>query len=332
LSFKQILDQSCKLAIHLRNNKINVNDRIAICSENNLNFCIPVCASIFVGATICPINFLYTKNEFIHTLNISKPKLIFVSPSSLKSLKEVIKELSWLPTLILIFGEPTENVPTIETLIKNISQPSVEAFKITEVDINKHVMGILCSSGTTGLPKGVMLTEKNYLITMENMLSSSISFVSEDKPLIHLLPFFHTYCFNTLIIGLIVGATAIVFSHFNEEIFLNTIVKYKVETLTLVPPLMVFLAKHPMVENYDLSFVKNIWCGAAPLSSNVEQAVKKRAKNAVIRQGYGMTELTFCVLNIPLGVNKPGSAGKLVPNTLGMFYLKNVIRKLISIL
>ncbi|XP_011504133.1 PREDICTED: 4-coumarate--CoA ligase 1 [Ceratosolen solmsi marchali] len=312
LNFKQILVQSCKLATYLKNNQVSVNDRIAICSENNLNFCIPLCASAFIGATICPINPTYKKKEFKHTLNISKPKYIFLSPFALKSIKHLIKELSWSPTLILIFGDADENVPTIKMLLKSKSLLNIETFEVTKVEIDKHIMGILCSSGTTGLPKGVKLTEKNYLKTVQNLLNPSTFFIQKNQILAHLLPFFHTYCFNTLIMGLIIGSTAIIFSHFDEEEFLTTIEKYKIEILTLVPPLMVFLAKHPMVQNYNLSFVKTIWCGAAPLSNEIEQAVKNRLQNAIIRQGYGMTELTFCVLIIPLESNKPGSAGKLI--------------------
>lgn len=294
-----------------------MGDRIAICSENNLHWAVPICATMFVGATVCPLNPMYSKREFLHTVNISKPKLIFVSPLAFKSVKNYVKELSWTPTVVLMLEEPNVDEPSIGKLISNISMKSIENFQVTNVNATEHVVAILCSSGTTGLPKGVMLTDKNYLSTIQTMLDGSVGIAMQDQAIICLLPFFHAYCFSVLIFSIIAGSTAIIFSTFKEEAFLETIEKYKIQVLNLVPPLMVFLAKHPIVDRYDLSSVKIIWCGAAPLSREIEDAVKKRLNNPEIRQGYGMTETTLTVLKIPENCNKPGSAGKLMPGVSG---------------
>ncbi|OXU30119.1 hypothetical protein TSAR_003795 [Trichomalopsis sarcophagae] len=316
-TYKDILIRSQKLAVYLRNHGIKVNDRIAICSENNLGWAVSICATIFVGATVCPLNPMYSQREFLHTINISKPKLIFVSPLVLKSVKNYVKELSWTPTIILMLEEPNVDVPSIGKLISNVPTKNIENFQVTNVNVTEHVVSILCSSGTTGMPKGVMLTDKNYLSTIQTMLDGSVGIAMQDQTIICLLPFFHAYCFSVLIFSIIAGSTAIVFSTFKEEAFLETIEKYKTQVLSLVPPLMVFLAKHPIVDNYDLSSVKIIWCGAAPLSREIEDAVKKRLNNPEIRQGYGMTETTLTVVKVPENCDKPGSAGRLMPGVLG---------------
>lgn len=305
------------MAKYLQNVGVKVNDRLAVCSENNLGWAIPLCASMFVGATICPLNPAYSKREFQHALNISKPKFIFVSPMVLKSMKNSIKDLPWLPTVILLLGAPDADTPSIDSIIAHVPSTRPENFKVTDVDPNQHIVSILCSSGTTGLPKGVMLTDKNYLSTFSSMLDGSVGLASHGQPLINLLPFFHAYFFTVLIMGFIAGTTGIVFSQFKEKAFLETIEKYKIEVLSLVPPLMVFLAKHPLVDKYDLSSLKIIWCGAAPLSRETELAVKKRLNNPEIRQGYGMTELTLSVLKMPENGNRPGSAGKLLAGCSG---------------
>lgn len=194
-------------------------------------------------------------------------------------------------------------------------------FEVTKVNVIDHIITILCSSGTTGLPKGVMHTDNNYLKSMQAMMGGTNSIVSEDNTLIFLLPMFHAYCFNLLLMSLIIGAKAIIFSTFQEESFLKTIEKYKIKILPMVPPLMVFLAKHPIVDKYDLSCIKTIWCGAAPLSREVEEAVKKRLNNPEIKQGYGMTELTFSVLKNPDDNKKQGSTGKLVAGCSGKSFI-----------
>ncbi|XP_058807956.1 uncharacterized protein LOC131673735 [Phymastichus coffea] len=313
LKFKDILEKSCKLAVYLRNNGIQVNDRISICSENNLGWSNTICATLFVGATICPLNPMYSEREFLHAINITKPKILFVSPAVFTSVNSYIRKLNWRPIVILLFNDPSINNISINDLITNISNKDIADFHLTKVDVNSHIVSILCSSGTTGLPKGVMLSDKNYLTNIQTMMDGTFGLSSSSQVLICLLPFFHAYCFTVLIMGLIAGATGIVFSHFEEEAFLETIQQYKIEVLTLVPPLMVFLAKHPLVDKYDLSSIKIIWCGAAPLSRNIEETIKKRLKNIEIRQAYGMTETTLSVTKIPENCGKLGSVGKLLP-------------------
>lgn len=286
-----------------------------------------MCATLFVGGTICPLNPSYSEREFLHAINIAKPKYLFVSPLVFKSVNSYVKKLSWRPTIILLFNAPhIKEAFSIDDLIARISDKSVANFQVTQVDVKNHIVSILCSSGTTGLPKGVMLSDSNYIGSMQTMLDGSVGMAAGGQVLMCLLPFFHAYCFTVLLMGLVAGSKAIVFSQFQEEAFLQTIEKYQIPVLTLVPPLMVFLAKHPLVEKYNLSSVKLIWCGAAPLSRNVELAVKKRLKGVEIRQAYGMTETTLSVLKVPENCDKPGSVGKLQAGVTGR--LKQILKRL----
>lgn len=88
---------------------------------------------------------------------------------------------------------------------------------------------------------------------------------------------------------------------------------FQVSLLFLVPPLLVFLSKHPLVDQYDLSSVSKIYSGAAPLSEQVQRSVKERIPGAAVRQGYGMTETAVAILITPPGCTKYGSSGKLAP-------------------
>lgn len=104
------------------------------------------------------------------------------------------------------------------------------------------------------------------------------------------MPFFHAY---GLFVGLgsIYKATRVVLiKKFEENLFLKTIEKYKITTLPLVPPLAVFLAKSPLVNRYDLSSVKDVGCGAAPLSKDTEEAVKKRYIDLILMRSFPLNK------------------------------------------
>ncbi|KAK2581707.1 hypothetical protein KPH14_002193 [Odynerus spinipes] len=315
-TFQQILNASKKLAIYLNNIGLKVDDCVAICSENNTEFCIPVCAALYLGVTICPLNPMYLERELHHTLTISKPKYIFTSSMTVNVLEKVIKQLSWTPKLITLSATVHNNIPNMKDLISDISIQESNDFRTCKIDVNNNIAAILCSSGTTGLPKGVMLTNKNLLAVIKHVSDPVIGLMHKDSVVLNLLPYFHAYSFCVSLVGLIVGAKSIILARFDEKTFLHTIEKYKIETLTLVPPLMVFLAKHPFVDRYDLSSVNTIWCGAASLPEEIQKAVAKRLNVSNIKQGYGLTETTLAVLRSPPGVSKYGSVGMVAPDTL----------------
>lgn len=315
-TYQQILNASIKLAIYLNKIGVKVDDCVAICSENNTEFCIPVCASLYLGATVCPLNPMYLETELHHTLTISRPKYIFASLMSINVLEKVVKKLSWSPKLITLSASVSNNLPNMKDLISNININENKEFKICKVNVNNNIAAILCSSGTTGLPKGVMLSNKNLLAVLKYVSDPVFGLMRKNSVVLNLLPYFHAYSFTTLLVGLIVGAKGVILARFDEKVFLHTIEKYRIETLTLVPPLMVFLAKHPLVDRYDLSSVKIIWCGAASLSEEIQKAVAKRLNVPNIKQGYGLTETTLAVLLSPPSNSKYGSVGMVAPNTL----------------
>lgn len=90
-----------------------------------------------------------------------------------------------------------------------------------------------------------------------------------------LLPFFHSFGLMTVIGNIIKCQKVIILSYFKENLFLETVQRYKVTTLSLVPPLVIFLAKSHLIKQYDLSSVKMIGCGAAPLSKEIEEKISK---------------------------------------------------------
>lgn len=260
-TFDYILNASQKLAVYLRRQGLNLGDKVAICSENSLEFCIPVCAAFYLGATVCPLSPFYTEKELQHTLNISKPQYIFISNIVIKTMMNILKELDWSPKVIILAEYSIiKSWINVHKIISKISDNEISQFQVAPIDIDNHVTAIFCSSGTTGLPKGVTLTNKNITTVLSIVVTTNpVDVDVENSTSLAVLPFFHIYSFILMLLHLIAGNTNVVFSRFDEKLFLECIEKYKIEQLYLVPSLVVFLAKHPLVDKYDLSCVKRIW-------------------------------------------------------------------------
>lgn len=150
---------------------------------------------------------------------------------------------------------------------------------------------LLYSSGTTGKSKGVILTHKNF-IAMSMMVTADQDRYGEPKNVyLCFLPMFHVFGLSAITYSqLRRGNTVVSMGKFEFEKFLGAVEKYRVTYLSVVPPVMILLAKHSAVKKYDLSSLKRISSGAAPLGKDVMEECGKNIPQAKITQGYGLTE------------------------------------------
>ena len=208
---------------------------------------------------------------------------------------------------VYVFGEGPGAQPFSE-LLGSETWPSPAA-----VDPVNDTAALLYSSGTTGLPKGVMLTHRNLVANIAQW--ESIGIFGEEDVVLCLLPLFHCFGLQVLLnMGLAYGSTVVLLPRFEIESFLATLERYRVTYAALVPPVVLALATHEAVDRYDLTSFRRINCGAAPLSAGVSEACATRLGCAV-EQGYGMTESSPVThITIP-GKNRPGTVGPLVANT-----------------
>jgi 4-coumarate--CoA ligase len=303
VSYSELCDQVKRLAGGLLEAGLARGEVVAIMAPNCPEYAVVFHGVAMAAGVVTTINPTYTAGEVHHQLNdAAATKLItipmFLDTAVAASADSGVKEIIVIGgaegyrSLTDLFGEPLdEQVP---------------------VDPNDVVV-LPYSSGTTGLSKGVMLTHHNLVANL--VQTGAVITVTEDESFVAVLPFFHIYGMQVLMnLGLYLGATIVTMPRFDLEQFLSLHQEHKLTRAFVAPPMVVALAKHPLVDKYDLSALKNIFSGAAPLSAELAIEAGERLDCEVV-QGYGMTELSPVTHATPHGKFKPGSAGMTVPNT-----------------
>ncbi|XP_055543044.1 uncharacterized protein LOC129728617 [Wyeomyia smithii] len=314
LTYQQMYDQSSKVAAGLVRLGVRKTDRVAIISDNCLEFCVAKVGSILAAIPVALLNPAYVEAELEHAINLSKPKVVFVSPNVLEKIVMTFRRLKLTAKMVTLGDHPkAASFPDVITLAQLMSEVPTAHFIPDKVDTFSHVAIIVLSSGTTGLPKGVELTHLNIMTTVAH--SKETRKLLEDIPdqlmALAVTPLFHAMAAVSMINMLTNDCCCVVMTKFHIHLFLNSIQKYKVNLMTVPPPVLVFLAKHPIVDNYDLSSLMTVICGAAPLSKEIEDRVRDRIGIAFIRQGYGMSETTLGVLMQSGFENKAGCVGQI---------------------
>ncbi|XP_041484296.1 4-coumarate--CoA ligase-like [Lytechinus variegatus] len=310
-TFTQVKDYSRRIASALTRQGMKKGDVIGIISPNVPEYVLMHCGIAEMGGVMSGVNPLYTEDEIYYQLEMVEAKLIVTVPPFAEKCLNTMKKLPGIQD-VYVFGE-AEGCKSFKSLLGDDGSacPNV---KVSPED----TYALLFSSGTTGLPKGVILTNKTVLSNLCQIEAyPELLDTNHEDTVLDLLPYFHSYGLVVIMLhGLRAGARQVAISRFDPEVFLKTIQDYKVSLLYLVPPIILFLAKHPMVDKYDLSAVRQITSGAAPLGGEMVASVETRLGIKIIRQGFGMTETGPVLTITPTCTDNPASVGKLLPNTV----------------
>lgn len=307
LSYLQTAHLVQRMAAGLHARGFGKGDVLAIYCPNLPEYGVAFLAVASLGGINTTVNTLYSPREVAFQLKDSGARFLLTIPQFMDTVNAAVADSP--VEEIFVLGEAAGATPISQLLDNTFRVP------IVSIDPRNDLVALPYSSGTTGLSKGVMLTHRNLVANM--ILAGSMGHARETDINLGLLPFYHIYGM-VLIMALFLqkGATIVTLPHFDLELFLTIIEKYKLTYLSLVPPLILALAKSPEVDKHDLSSVRMIGSGAAPLGPELERIVAKRL-NCTVYQGYGLTEVSGAShVNPPEPENiRSGSVGLTLPNT-----------------
>ncbi len=281
---------------------------VALMAPNCPEYAFVFHAVALAGGTLTTINPTYTEEEVRYQLLDSGAAHLVVPEAFLPVAQSATTGTSVDDLIVMGVGSGTPGI----TALADVDAEPIEQ---VPVDVHTHVVVMPYSSGTTGLPKGVMLTHRN-LVANVLQVSEPLALTDPlDQVALAVLPFFHIYGMQVLMNSLLAnGKTIITMPRFDLARALQLIQEQAVTRFFVVPPIALALAKHPIIDDYDLSSLRYVMSGAAPLGADVQEAAARRL-GCTFSQGYGMTELSpVSHLSDPRGA-ADGTSGTPIPNT-----------------
>jgi acyl-CoA synthetase (AMP-forming)/AMP-acid ligase II len=310
LTYGQLRDSIRRVATGLARRGFRKGDVFAIYSPNLPEYAVIFNAVASLGGINTTVNPLYTAAELAGQLRDSGARSLITVPAVLDKAKEAAAAAGIED--VYVFGTAAGARSFAELLEAPASPPTVQ------IDPRTDVVALPYSSGTTGLPKGVMLTHYNLVANLcQCEGAKSFDGFTETDVVIAVLPFFHIYGMVVIMkLALSRGGTVVSMPRFEFREFLGALERHRVTTAPLVPPIVLGMVKNPAVGEFDLSRVRMVFSGAAPLGEDIARQLSKKLGCPVV-QGYGMTEASPVTHLSPTkdAPVKPGSIGLVVPNT-----------------
>lgn len=287
-TYREVIARIDAFAGALAGRGIGVGDVVGLLSPNSSGFAVAFHGILRAGATATTINALFTAKDIAKQLTDSKAKML-VTVSPLLAQAEEAAATAGIPADAVVVldgaGQAADGHPNAEDLMA----PGHPAPDVSFAP-SSHLAALPYSSGTTGNPKGVMLTHRNLVANVAQI--RPLHGMVADDTVLAVLPFFHIYGMTVLLnAALHARARLVIMPNFDLGEFLGNIQNHACTIAFIAPPVAVALAKHPLIDEYDLSSLNVVMSGAAPLDADLGHAVAERLGCRVV-QGYGMSELS----------------------------------------
>lgn len=344
MTFREILTEAKKLANYLQKLGLKKGDRVASMLPNTPQAVVTYYGALMAGGIVVQVNPLYTERELAYQMKDSGAKFIVCLDILLPRVSKVKEETDlehiivtriadYLPfpkNLIYPFIQKREYNIVVKVeesddthVWKNVIANSPAEYEDVEIDPEEDLALLQYTGGTTGFPKGVMLTHYNLVANVQ-MAKAWISKAERDKEVVlGVLPFFHVYGMTTVMnLSIMDGAKMILLPRFDAGQVLKTIQKHKPTLFPGAPTIYIGLLNHPDFEKYDLSSIKACISGSASLPLEVQEQFEKRTNGKIV-EGYGLTESSPVThanpiwgrrVNGSIGIPWPDTDAKIVKN------------------
>ncbi|KAK7048189.1 hypothetical protein R3P38DRAFT_1853816 [Favolaschia claudopus] len=325
VSLQELRERTMALAQGLRGRyNIGEGDVVLICSPNHVDFPVAIWAPQYLGAIFTGANPNSTPNELLYQIKITGATMIIAHLDALETAREAAS-LAGIPLdrvlLLNYHGNNKVDAISVPALIsESVSRGKtfVRRRRMAPGDAKKKIVALSLSSGTTGPPKAVAISHFAIIANLVQLSTANPDAQKVFTPgdvVSGLLPFFHVAGLGFNLHWMLFCATTVVVTpKFSLVGVLDSIARYRIQHLLLVPPAAIAFCKTPVVKKYDLSKVKYIGCGAAPMTSDLQDLLSQLCPQAAIGQCYGTTETPACLTMTPLTQQfTSGSAGRLLP-------------------
>jgi 4-coumarate--CoA ligase len=325
LSPRQLLNWVKRLGVGLDRIGVKQNEAVLMYSSNHIFVPVAYFAVAGSGRIFTGCNPAYGIDETVYQIENTCAQTILVEPQFLDLVLKAAAKCNFPHERIYLFDDKlTEAQQDIQSWLTMLGSESESAnwqwHRMSPEESKTRIAVLNYSSGTTGLPKGVMISHQNVIANVEQSLYMRRLEQPPGKPpaerWLGFLPLYHAYGQLWSITAAAINQTPCYYMRaFNYTKWLSDIQNHRVTHIQTAPPILVMLAKREETKNYDLSSLVNILCGAAPLSKELQNEVSERFKLKVV-QTWGMTEVTCSCLHVPGGMDdRSGSVGYIDPNS-----------------
>lgn len=307
LTYRQLAEGVRTVAAGLARRGFGKGAVLAICAPNVAEYGIVVHAVASLGGIVTTINPVCTGEELAQRLSDAGATYLLLAGDAAPQMREAIAGSPVRETLVLGTAAGC-------TSLASLWEEPERALPDVAIDPEKDLIALLYSSGTSGLPKGVMLTHRNLVASLSQLRAAEM--ITADDVVFGILPFFHIYGLMVMQLVLSQGATLVTLPRFELTATLEALQAHRVTFAYLAPPVVVKMAQHPHIDAYDLSHLQVIHCGGAPLATGVAERCKVRL-GCRLKQGYALTECYPALrVNATEAEHLPISAvGYCAPNT-----------------
>jgi len=318
ITYLQLLNSINSLSAVLQNRyKVEKGDRVALLLPNCIDFAVSYLAVSQIGGICVTLNTRCRANELKYMISNSEPKLLISHTEVFNEIESFSLEYFNIENIILTAADEKHKFTSLSDLISKDTNNAARLPDIKEKDLS----GLMYTSGTTGRPKGAMISHGNIIA---NSITLSITYqCKEDDIDLILAPLFHvTGLYGQLLRSLYMGSTCVIEEKFNSEMALKIIEREKVTISVAVPTIFWLMMVHPEFDSYDLSSLSRIIYGGAPASANFIEQINAKFPKAIQMNAYGLTECTSLASALPheealrkrgsIGLPTPGSEIKIV--------------------